>query len=247
MRPGCQLLCSALLPSWQTGPFSFFLLLLFFFLYLCSTLLSFHTLRDFTKLQCHGPEGENSWEQNVNSPRATGLVAPARRLDLLPACPFFFSPQWNWICWNKRDLFLCQVSNVSTLSQLLHMTGLSKSCCPCLQTKLRSAGISVKLYLQKWKTEWNSRMWLKKKSPSKGWISWYFFEPVVAENWRSCWKSCFKKWWDMSLHTVFLRDSSTSRFSVLATFLWCKYFRLKYLSKKIIQSHYYPEDEFYLH
>lgn len=109
MRPTS---CTVLLADW---PF-------FTFAPLCC--LFTHTER-FYKLRCHRP----------------------KRKELRTECEFIhvWQTQWEkpvllwnlpwlayWIYfllhWNKRDLYLCQVNNVSILSLLLHMTELRNSC-----------------------------------------------------------------------------------------------------------------------
>lgn len=105
--------------SWQSAP-----------LYLCSTLLPFHSLRYFTNHSAMAPEGENSWEQNVNS--STADKHAGRDLCCSASCPDM--PTWctSLLLFSETESCYCLVNN-STLSHLLRVTGLRNSC-GCLQS-----------------------------------------------------------------------------------------------------------------
>lgn len=101
----------------------------------CSSLpllhfVAFSLTEIFYKPQCNGPEGENSWEQNVNS--STADKHAGRDLCCSASCPDM--PTWctSLLLFSETESCYCLVNN-STLSRLLCVTGLRNSC-GCLQS-----------------------------------------------------------------------------------------------------------------
>lgn len=109
--------CTVLLPDWSF----LFLPLLHFVKSLC--------VRKDNKLQCHGPEGEKSREQNVNSSTADKHVVLLCKLPRLAYLIYFlptFSLKLNSLE-QEGFVFMPCKQCFSTLSQLLHMIGLRSS------------------------------------------------------------------------------------------------------------------------
>lgn len=94
-----------------------------------------HTVRSY-KLQCHGPEGGGGGRGELRTECEFIHIWQTRWEKLVLLLPWLASLSYRF-CWKKRNLHWCRVKNISTLTQLLHMIGLS-NCCAYLTITLKS-------------------------------------------------------------------------------------------------------------